>query len=70
LANVTDFPTLLYSTTFASGLIDFEDAVQIYSAIAQDLDVIVTLDNKGFLSSTIQVFSVRQLLNQLQSTEN
>jgi len=55
---------------FASGLIDFEDAVQIYSAIAQDLDIIVTRDNKGFLSSTIQVFSVRQLLNQLQSTEN
>jgi predicted nucleic acid-binding protein len=55
---------------FASGLTDFEDAVQIYSAIAQNLDAIVTRDAKGFLSSSIPVYSVRQLLEQLQNVEN
>ena len=38
---------------FTSGLTDFEDAVQIYSAIAQNLDAIVTRDAKGFVSSPI-----------------
>jgi predicted nucleic acid-binding protein len=55
---------------FASGLTDFEDAVQIYSAIAQNLDAIVTRDAKGFLSSSIPVYSVRKLLEQLQNVEN
>ena len=50
---------------FASGLTDFEDAVQIYSAIAQNLDAIVTLDAKGFVSSTIPVYSVQELLKRL-----
>jgi predicted nucleic acid-binding protein len=50
---------------FASGLTDFEDAVQIYSAIAQNLDTIVTRDAKGFASSTIPVSSVQELLEKL-----
>ena len=50
---------------FASGLTDFEDAVQIYSAIAQNLDAIITRDAKGFVSSTIPIYSVRELLNRL-----
>jgi predicted nucleic acid-binding protein len=50
---------------FASGLTDFEDAVQIYSAIAQNLDAIVTRDTKGFVSSTIPVYSVQELLKRL-----
>ena len=50
---------------FASGLTDFEDAVQIYSAIAQNLDAIITRDAKGFVSSTIPIYSVRELLKRL-----
>lgn len=50
---------------FVSGLTDFEDAVQIYSAIAQNLDAIITRDAKGFVSSTIPIYSVRELLNRL-----
>ncbi|MBD2187736.1 type II toxin-antitoxin system VapC family toxin [Pseudanabaena mucicola] len=50
---------------FASGLTDFEDAVQIYSAIAQNLDAIVTRDAKGFVSSTISVYTVQELLKRL-----
>jgi predicted nucleic acid-binding protein len=50
---------------FTSGLTDFEDAVQIYSAITQNLDAIVTRDAKGFVSSTIPVYSVQELLKRL-----
>jgi predicted nucleic acid-binding protein len=50
---------------FNSGLVDFEDAVQIFGAVAQGLDAILTRDNKGFLSSPIPVLSVRDLLQQL-----
>ena len=50
---------------FTSGLTDFEDAVQIYGAIAQNLDAIVTRDAKGFVSSTIPVYSVQELLKRL-----
>ncbi|NJN60143.1 MAG: PIN domain-containing protein [Coleofasciculaceae cyanobacterium RL_1_1] len=50
---------------FHSGLVDFEDAVQIFGAVAQGLDVILTRDNRGFLSSPIPVLSVQDLLKQL-----
>lgn len=50
---------------FNSGLVDFEDAVQIFSAVAQGLDAILTRDTQGFLSSPILVLSVQELLQQL-----
>jgi predicted nucleic acid-binding protein len=52
-------------SAFNSGLVDFEDAVQIFGAVAQGLDAILTRDNKGFLSSPIPVLSVQDLLQQL-----
>lgn len=54
-------------SAFNSGLTDFEDAVQIFSAVAQSLDAIATRDAKGFLSSPIPVYSVQQLLQQAES---
>ena len=52
-------------SAFNSGLDDFEDAVQIFSAVAQELDAILTRDAKGFLSSPVPVLSVQELLRQL-----
>ena len=52
-------------SAFNSGLVDFEDAVQILGAVAQGLDAILTRDNKGFLSSPIPVLSIQELLQQL-----
>jgi predicted nucleic acid-binding protein len=52
-------------SAFNSGLADFEDAVQIFGAVTQGLDTILTRDNKGFLSSPIPVLSVQDLLQQL-----
>jgi predicted nucleic acid-binding protein len=56
-------------SAFNSGLVDFEDAVQIFGAVAQKLDAILTRDNKGFLSSPIPVLSIQELLQQL-GTQN
>jgi predicted nucleic acid-binding protein len=52
-------------SAFNSGLVDFEDAVQIFGAVAQGLDAILTRDSKGFLSSPIPVFSIQDLLQRL-----
>ncbi|MBD2328237.1 PIN domain-containing protein [Alkalinema sp. FACHB-956] len=49
-----------------SGLPDFEDAVQIFSAVAQGLEAIVTRDAQGFLSSPIPVLSIQDLLQQVR----
>jgi predicted nucleic acid-binding protein len=51
---------------FDSGLADFEDAVQIFSAVAQGLEAIVTRDAHGFLSSPIPVLSIQELLQQVR----
>jgi predicted nucleic acid-binding protein len=53
-------------SAFNSGLADFEDAVQIFSAVAQGLDAIVTRDVRGFLSSSVPVLSVQELLIQVR----
>lgn len=49
-----------------SGLDDFEDAVQIFSAVAQDLEAIVTRDTQGFLNPPIPVFPVQELLKHVK----
>lgn len=55
----------ILESALASGLTDFEDAVQIFCAVYQGLEAIVTRDLQGFSSSAIPVLSVRQLLEQL-----
>jgi predicted nucleic acid-binding protein len=61
---------IILESALAFGIADFEDAVQIACAIDQGLEVICTRDMKGFLSSTIPVLSVRQLLEQLKNAES
>ncbi|MGV0026516.1 type II toxin-antitoxin system VapC family toxin [Phormidesmis priestleyi] len=53
-------------SAFNSGLLDFEDAVQIFSAVAQGLEAIVTRDAQGFLSSPISVLPIQELLQQVR----
>lgn len=49
-----------------SNIPDFEDAVQMFGAVAQKLDAIVTRDSKDFLGSPIPVLSVQELLLQVK----
>ena len=53
-------------SAFASGLTDFEDAVQIACAVAQELDAVVSRDT-DFSSTLISVFTVEELLRQLEA---
>ena len=52
-------------SAFKSGLADFEDAVQIFSAVDQELDAILTRDTQSFLNSSVPVLSIQELLQQL-----
>jgi predicted nucleic acid-binding protein len=54
-------------SAFNSGLTDFEDAVQIFCAVTQGLDAILTRDKRGFVSSPVPVLSIGELLQQLRS---
>jgi predicted nucleic acid-binding protein len=54
-------------SAFNSGLTDFEDAVQIFCAVTQGLDAILTRDKRGFVSSPVPVLSIGELLQQLGS---
>jgi predicted nucleic acid-binding protein len=51
---------------FRSGSADFEDAVQIFCAVEQGLDAILTRDAQGFLDSSIPVLSIQELLQRLE----
>ncbi len=58
-----DRPVL--EAAFTSELTDFEDAVQIFSALAQNLDAIVTRNVKDFRSSPLPIYAPADLLRQL-----
>ncbi len=62
---ICPFNRAVLESAFGSGLADFEDAVQIACAIAQGLDAILTHDTQGFLSSSLPVLSIHQLLQPL-----
>lgn len=51
-----------------SSIPDFEDAVQVASAVTEGLDAIVTRD-RNFVTSLIPIFSVAQVLQNLESAE-
>ena len=59
----------ILESAFNSGLADFEDAVQIFCAVAQGLDAILTRDAQGFLNSLVPVLSVQEMLQQI-GTQN
>lgn len=51
-----------------SSIPDFEDAVQVASAVTEGLNAIVTRD-RNFVTSLIPIFSVAQVLQNLESAE-
>lgn len=50
---------------FDSKLADFEDAVQIFSGVVQNLEAIVTRDIQGFSSSPLPILSIQELLQRI-----
>lgn len=56
----TNFRILQDATV--STITDYEDAVQHESAIAENLDAIITRNTKDFANSTIQIYSPQEFL--------
>jgi predicted nucleic acid-binding protein len=63
--NICPVSRSILESALVSGREDFEDAVQIACAIAQNLEAIITRDLQGFSGAVIPVLSVRQLIEQL-----
>lgn len=57
-------------SALSSDCADFEDAVQIFSAVAQGLDAIVTRDAQGFVNSPLSTLTVKELLTQIAATSS
>lgn len=54
-------------TAFELGFSDYEDAVQCASAMAENLDAIVTRNTKDYKTSSIPVYSPRDFIQVLQN---
>ena len=57
----------ILEAAFASNLNDFEDAVQIACALANDVDAIITRDAQDFVDAPLSILSAGNLLNTLQA---
>ncbi|HEY9873437.1 MAG TPA: PIN domain-containing protein [Candidatus Obscuribacterales bacterium] len=55
----------ILETAIASNISDFEDAVQLACAIANNLDAIITRDVRGFAEATLPILSAGELLERL-----
>jgi predicted nucleic acid-binding protein len=66
ILSVCSVDRTILEAALKSGAVDFEDAVQIACAEAQQLDAIVTRNPQDFRSATIPVLSVNQVMTQLK----
>lgn len=53
-------------SALGSNLVDFEDAAQIACAVDRGLDAILTHDTQDFLSSSVVMLSVQELLQRIK----
>ncbi|MEQ8959058.1 MAG: PIN domain-containing protein [Coleofasciculus sp. C2-GNP5-27] len=62
LLSVCPVDYTVLNTALNSGLVDFEDAVQIACAVAQQVDAIVTRNPQDFQTTAVSILTVSQLL--------
>lgn len=65
LSRITTADESVVDAALASSFDDYEDALQYYSALTENVDVIVTRNKKDFLLSKIPVLLPGELLAQL-----
>ena len=63
LSQITTADERVVDAALASSFDDYEDALQYYSALTRNVDVIVTRNKKDFAFSTIEVLTPEELLN-------
>ena len=62
LIDIIGLPKVAVVQALGSGFSDFEDALQHYAALAEDVKIIVTRNTKGFKHSQLAVLSPDQYL--------
>lgn len=65
LVEICRIDKLVLQNAFRLGFTDFEDAVQCASAMAEDLDAIVTRNIKDYKNSPVKIFSPSKFLQVL-----
>ena len=65
LSQITTADERVVDAALASSFDDYEDALQYYSALTRNVDVIVTRNKKDFTPASIPVLSPAELLKQL-----
>ena len=66
LAEIVETDKKTFQNALASNFKDFEDAVQHESAVAENLDAIVTRNTKDFVNARLKVYSPSEFLMVLQ----
>ncbi len=67
VVRITKSNNQIYRNAFSLNFKDYEDAVQHESAIAENLDAIVTRNTKDFVDATMKVYSPPELLEVLKN---
>ena len=65
LSQITTADEKVVDAALASSFDDYEDALQYYSALTKNVDVIVTRNKKDFVSAGIPVLLPSELLEQI-----
>ena len=65
LSQITTADERVVDAALASSFDDYEDALQYYSALTRNVDVIVTRNKKDFTSANIPILLPKELLEQL-----
>ncbi|MGK7923465.1 MAG: putative toxin-antitoxin system toxin component, PIN family [Trichodesmium sp.] len=64
LMEICDVNRNILETAFATNLRDFEDAVQLACAYAENVDAIITRNADDFTGASLPILSVQQLFEQ------
>ena len=65
LSQITTADEKVVDAALASSFDDYEDALQYYSALTKNVDVIVSRNKKDFTSANIPVLAPKEFLDQL-----
>lgn len=63
LVEVLPLDNKILDLSLVSDFVDFEDAVQYYTAIENDVSVIITRNKKDFKNSRLPILTAREYLN-------
>jgi len=63
LVNILVLDDKIIELSLASDFADFEDAIQYYTALENNINLIITRNNKDFKHSKLPILSAKEFLN-------